>query len=483
MATASTPENELFDLAKERVKAFGSRDAAVKGLGKVPSQHRRLVFDAINAVYPPQETLTPEAAQKEAFRLQLPEQDVERAMSLTGSILKGVGQTAAQSVLPTVGAAAGTLAGPLAGVASPVLAAGGEALNQQLGITDPSLLQIALTGGLTAAPHLVNVARGLGSRSMAESLNVIGEKEAKSLVTRLQPGVAASTLFQAATQQNMQIPAGKAMTAAKEVLEELSKADVPTRVLRPAQRLFNRLSESQGSLTPKEISQRLSQWGELVGSLEAERGTGLGAAKKVLKALNNSLDDAAEDAAAPKLLQVAREAYRREQVVNRLDEAITNAAKIKRGVGGTVQFNPQEVIKSLGREKFYEKAFSATERKEIEGLLKKINEIPVIPPGGRQPFGSGPTIQNLAIRGGLAGVGGFAGGPAGMAAGIAIPTIHRIYKDIALAVSFPEGRRFIGRLLAGSDGKITTKGGQILGAYISSQFASGPETEGATGIE
>ena len=469
---AGDSDAELFQLAVERAKGFGSREEAQRQMAVVPAKHRRLVLDAINSAYPPSEALTPEAAKREAFQLQMPKQDLERSIETGKSLLAQTGalQTAATAL-------GGAFGGPLGAIGA---AGGSEAIAQKLGITEPSINQVLISMGLTAAPYGLSVARQLGPRKMAESLNVIGEQAAKRHVATLRPAESATALFKAATSQNIEINAVNTLKAASDVVDELAGADVSTKVLGPAKRLLKKLEESGGSLTPSELQQRLSQWGELAGSLEGPPGgkplPGYGAAKKVLASLNQTLESSADEIGGA--LSYAREVYRKTRVVDRLENALDKASQIKRGTGGMTQFDPQKVIKSLKAEPFYEKAFSVAERTELEGLLKKINEIPVIPPGGRQPIGSGRFWEQVGIRGAMAGGTLAAGGGAFTAAGVAgIPTAHRVFKDIALAFSFPEGRTFLKNLLTSYRGKMTPRAAQILSAYVASQFATSPEIE------
>lgn len=131
------------------------------------------------------------------------------------------------------------------------------------------------------------------------------------------------------------------------------------------------------------------------------------------------------------------------------------------------------MLQKLKSDRFYESAFTAAERGEIEKLLKTLNRIPVLPPPGGQQFGAGRGLQRLAQIGAGGAFGQFAGGPEmagiGAVAGAVIPPAAEMFRNVGLALSMKEGRALLGALLSGSDGAITPHVAAMLGAFAASQ--------------
>ena len=398
------------------------------------------------------------------------------------------------AVLPTVGGIAGAAFG--GGVGTPfgmtvpggVIGGGigsgiGEGLNQLLGITEPSLTEIGKAaaipmaiGGATAA--LRPLMPFATSGRAAQTLNALAPEEAASKVGAMLPKVPASSLFKQAAAAQVTIPMNRTMHMIDDMLDDLTNVSsgvqkANSQVIGYLKGLRNTLTTSPHGLSPLALQRELEGAGNVVKSVNVKGGTGSGAIKQAFKAMVNDLDDAAKMAnmALPgaQTLVAARDAFKKESVLKEIGEAITDATKHLRGQGEFVQFNANAVLKSVAKNPFYEKALSATERGEVESLLKLLNKIPALRPGAGAQFGSGrlATMAASATAGGGAGfaAGGPIGGGIGTAAGMAIPPMVEFGKNVATALQMSTGRALMRELLTQSKGVATPQVASIIAAY------------------
>lgn len=422
---------------------------------------------------------------------------------------KGTAETllrfGSQAALPVAGAFGGAGLGAALLPLRPVLgtflgeAAGGmagEAMNQLGGITEPSTAQLLLSG--VAAPA-GRTSRAIGplvppTTKGARFLNIAGAKEFDDFLQRFTPKKAASQLFKEATGMGVQIPVPKLSQRLDELIADLQKRSTPATAVKPLKKLRDKLQQGGFQLTPDEINRELELLGELQSSLKMKGGTGLGAIKRARSALEVDLDAVVNQGqalgmAAPEAVQTlraARQATLRQKTLDELAELGANAMKPLRGQGEAMQFNAAEVIRGLKKNDFYERAFNASERKEIESLLGKINRIPALPPGAGSQFGSGRFMGRLGsmAAGGLGGgilaervTGGAIeaseGAAAGIVAGLAVPPLTNQVRVISQALHFKAGRELLGQILKANNGNLTAESLSIVAGFVRAATAEG----------
>ena len=403
-----------------------------------------------------------------------------------------VGSFVKPSILPTVGsigvpAAATALLGPANAPFVPLesgIGSGlGEAANQALGITEPSLAQIGLSAALpTALGYGANAVRAgkqfLGAKG-AETLNQLAPEEAKRMVGSLRGSENVGQLFKDATAQGVKVPAKQTASALDDLLTQMGNPSVGIQKARGKVEKYlvglrERLTTQSGNLTPTQLQAELQGIGELQREAAAKGGPTAGAYKKLFGALSDDLEGAPA-------LKHARDVFKRETVLNDLDDAVNAAFKINRGQGEAAQFNANKVLNTLqdatdGMGKFFHQAFTKAERKDVTDLFKFLNTIPNLAPGAGQQFGAGRAIaKTLGPIAAGSGAGFAMGGPAGSGIGAAVgailPPVADTGKMMLQAWRMPGGRNLIKSLLSNSDGSVTPQVLQTLGAFVSGQMA------------
>ncbi len=408
-----------------------------------------------------------------------------------GSFMK---QFVKPAVLPTAGGIAGAAFGGGVGTPFGMTIPGGivggsigsmlgEAGNQALGITEPSLGQVGMAGVLPLAAGAAGAALRplmpfMSAGKAGQTLNALAPEEAAAKVGSMMPKVKASVLFNQATQSKVTIPMNRTTHMIDDMLDELTNVSggvqkANSQVIGYLKGLKNTLTTSPQGLSPDRLQRELEGAGNVVKSVKVKGGTGSGAIRQAFKAMVNDLDDAAKMAnpsqPAAQVLMAARDTFKRESVVKEIGEAITDATKNLRGQGDFVQFNANQVLKDIGKNRFYHDALSATERGEVESLLKLLNKIPALRPGAGAQFGSGRVQEMLrmsAIGGGTGAMaGGGPGAAVGAAVGAAIPPIVEFGKNVATALQMSTGRALMKELLTQSKGVATPQVASIIAAY------------------
>lgn len=416
---------------------------------------------------------------------------IDRAAQKTKGI---VNKFIKPAVLPTAGgiagAAFGTGVGTPLGMAVPggilgssLGSALGEAGNQALGITEPSLKEVGLAG---AIPLATGTAVALGRSALpfmsagkaAQTLNALAPEEAAAKIGSLKPAIPSSALFKQAAAANVSIPMNRTVHAIDSMLDDLTNVSTGvqranSQVIGYLRGLKNKLTTSVGGLSPLSLQRELEGAGNVIKSVNVRGGTGSGAIKKVFENMVNDLDDAAKFAnpAQPgaRALLAARDTFKRESVLKEIGEAITEATKTLRGQGDFIQFNPAAVLRDIGKNRFYKEALSATERTEVESLLKLLNKIPALRPGAGQQFGSGRVqemIRSSAMGSGLGFLhSGGEGAAIGAAVGAAIQPVAEFGLNVTTAMQMQTGRALLKELLTQSKGVATPQVTSILAAY------------------
>jgi len=390
-----------------------------------------------------------------------------------------------------LGAAAATpFVGPLGPAMIPFASFTGELINQQVGITEKSKMALAAAfafpmfaqGGASA----IRAGKGfLFPGRAAALLNEMGEQEARKLILKFKPDQAFRELFEGLSEEAILV-APKTMGFMPQLLNDLKRIDPSAfaKEIRTIQRIVNKFEGGGGRISPADMQAMLEVLGTRVSQVKG--GKGLGALKATEEALFDDIEAMIRgsvgnlSAEQSTRLMAARRIYSRTKTVDRLDEAISAAFSPKRGSGEVEQFNPQQVIAAMKRDKFFRKVMDPAEQREIFTVLKKINRIPVLPPGTGVPFGSGGAMRGM-FRGTVVGTAAGAAGQAvglpvtpqmGAAIGALSPPVTRTIRDMALAMQFEEGRRLVWNLLLNTDGAYTPQIASLVGAFLAHKFAT-----------
>jgi len=356
----------------------------------------------------------------------------------------------------------------------------GEAVNQYFGITEESLSQLAIEAvappvGRAVSGVLKTASKVVTPGSGAKFLNELVGPESELLLSKLEPKERASALFKIADNLGGNIPMTNTINSLDAKIAKMSKLSTPPTALRPLKRLRSKLEEFGGQLSPSELQDELELFGELGFSIQKKGGTGVGELKQTFKDMVTDLDFAS-DVAGADVLRHARDTFKKGKSVENLRSFIDKATSVLRGSGESVQFNAKTVINNLKKDKFYKKAFSGQEQKEISDLLTRLNKIPGLgPTGGRSTslyraltetmFGA--AGMNLGFR-----AGGVSGAAIGASAAL-IPAALDISRNLALALQMESGRALLGDLIV--KGTLDARGAAILSIFVASQTAKSPQ--------
>lgn len=175
---------------------------------------------------------------------------------------------------------------------------------------------------------------------------------------------------------------------------------------------------------------------------------------------------------ATKLLG-ALQTYRREMSVNRLQKHVEDAMTLSRGQGADEQFNAAKVIRDLKKDRFFSKAFSHEEQKDIQDTLRILNEAPSLPPPASLVTGSRHVVERGVGALGGASIGGWMGAAAGFGLKDAADTV----RNLSFAMSTKTGRALV-RELAQSKGGFTNKrNASVIASYVTA-MKNQPTDEG-----
>jgi hypothetical protein len=179
-------------------------------------------------------------------------------------------------------------------------------------------------------------------------------------------------------------------------------------------------------------------------------------------------------------LKKALTIYLREKSIEDIGEYMKKAMNPLRGQGGDQQFNAAQVIRNLRDDRFFEKAFTVAERKDIIDTLNTINRAPALPTPSSVNAGSKRMNQRIAGAVAGAGAGAYAGGPMGAAAGAVAGFTARDAADFATNMSFAMstkvGRAMVKELAKTKGGLFTPRNASVLAAYTSA-LRHQPNTE------
>jgi hypothetical protein len=403
------------------------------------------------------------------------------------------------AALPTAGGIVGGMAGasfgPWGAVAGNSLGSmAGEAGNQALGITEPSMGNIALAGGVPAAmgaaTQLAKPVMAFAGAKGAQMLNALAPDEATLHLAKLQPKVPSAVLFKTATDAQVKIPMNRTLHAIDDMLDEVADVSRGTKAVNSVSSnhlkgLKDLLLTNPQGLSPKVLQRELEAIGHVkAGMGKSTKGGGAGRLDQVFKHMSNDLDDAAEMASAAqpgaRALVAARATWKKESVLKEIGEEITNVTKDINNKEG-VSFNAAAVKNKLRKNEFYEEALSEFERKDFEDILTMLKHIPALRPGAGQQYGYGVGGKITRFAAGGAGVGHQVGKYAGQAFGVegleipgavaggiiggSSPYIAEFGRNFTTAMSMDTGRALMKQLLTESKGTVTPQVASVIAAY------------------
>lgn len=400
-------------------------------------------------------------------------------------------QWAKQAALPTVGAVGGgMLTGP-GGV--PMGAMAGESMNQILGITENDPMQIALQGAIPVAGRAVGAGLKAGARVggswMAEQLNRLAPEAAATFLAKFAPAANPRGLFESAAASNLNVPVRNLMKTIRKELPNLRAGGAQPEGWQQAAGeltdIRNLIILNGGALPAKDLIRQHQALGELMAGAK-------GNARRVYANLYHELGDEVDtyitkkgtDTAAAMGIKQAWADYKRQATVN---EILTNVKQVTthlKNQGENVSFNGGRLMDLVEKNRFFDTAFSETEKAEIKSVLGKLNTIPALRPGAGQQFGSGQVMQGLrmgALAGGVTGMvshNPYLSGAA-LATGTAIPPIAITVRNIWTAVQTGIGRTLLSELIKAGKGDLTPQAVSILSAFATSTQAN-PVTAQAT---
>lgn len=392
-----------------------------------------------------------------------------------------------ESVAPTVGGLAGRMIGtrlgsPMLGEAGGAMA--GEGVNQMLGVTEPSLKDILLAGGLSLAGDVVGKGVTAGLRRLPGAPAVLHEAAAEKLpaiATRHAPAQTAESLYAIVRRQNPPIPIGRLHGAVLKVKNELaaplSKAGEDSQLRTLVNDIEREIVTTPGQELPFErlwaTQKRIS---DMIDATETKGGQAHGALELLKKSINESFNQAAAvgNPALPAVaaLRAANAANAREGVVKDLTKLFSEEGAgigIRSDIGtmGTggpqLEIRPNSLLKQIGKsdiKKFLPPGEYEALRRDLTEMGK---ELPALGAMRGADAGSKLRIGRIAgsgatgtLIGALTGAdpstAALIGGSVGTLIGAWAPEI------IAKAVVSPPGRALLRRLTQQGGGRLTQAG-------------------------
>lgn len=419
----------------------------------------------------------------------IPEPGPSSAGEDVSALAKAAGRIAKTSAAPTVGsvalpAAITALTGP-ANLPFIPLEQGlgsflGEGFNQLTGITEPSLKQLGMSAIVPMATgYGMNALRG--AAVLPKELNTRAPQMATDQMKNYR-GTPSKVLFDQATQEGVSIPLSATTTALQELRNSIADATPAARKAFETvvkQTGLEDLATNPNGVSPAKMQYLLADVGKLQAKAAKDGGLQSGYLKKFFSSLSDDLD---KSGAA---LGPARDAFKRESVLNEIDDAINGAMFIKKGQGLQPEFSANKVLNTLnktneGLGKFFSQSFSKAEQKEIKDLFGFLNTLPSLKPGAGQQYGSGQFWNKIANAGAGSGIGAGAGfaisGPAGAAIGgglgLMAPEAANMGSTILQAWKMPGGRQLVRNLLMNSEGAASPHVAATLSAFVTGATAT-----------
>lgn len=380
----------------------------------------------------------------------------------------------------------------------------GDKLNQLAGISpdgeDGALTQGGIQGLVAAGQKALRVAYPWVGRKGAVTGNQIAETEARREIAKHMPQVESQTLFDEAAKDKASIPMDQTYSFVRNKINSMLSHD-PTA---NRQNLGAKLKQNYGaageamykiyqhSKTGPNMMSDTWHWqhtrlGHTIGAMgrssELTSKLGESEAKGLYGSMLDDLERAAEHersakstgvtthaataiGAAPtslgatKLLAALR-TYRKEQSVARLQQYVEDAMRPLSGHGTDEKFNAAKVSRQLDKDRFFPKAFTPQEQKEIKGMLGMLNRVPPLP----TPAGVDAGSKRVMERAAAATAGNVVGGLPAAVAGYALKDLGTLGRNFAFAASTKVGRELLKELNKSPGGVFNKRGASVLAAY------------------
>lgn len=420
-----------------------------------------------------------------------PMQDIMQSTDWAG--LRRLGYGLAPSIAPMVGAVGMTpMLGPVGGAITGGVM--GEAFNNAIGLTEPSIGSYAAQGlippALKGVAGLKRVGGAFGEKAGAETLNRLASPEIRNILQQYKPPTPSNVLFQKIDKSQAQVPVPATRQTSQEQIANIGKS-MPG--FRESYNTLKKQLEGVRDQTKKTGFVPIQTYQRLLHDVgthikAADRAGGVEAAgyKSLYKSLMEDLEKAPSRMKGPeaKILAEARDAFKRERVL----EDIGDLARpfTMAGHGDVERFRANKIINRLkdpddALGKFYQQSFTPDEQKGLMSSLVTLNKIPPIPAPRGTDAGSKERLGQIAGILGGGGAGAAAGAAGGLgaegaglgaAAGYLIPKIHTMVTNYNIANNTQAGKALIKELWQGSGGKFSPQFWSALEAFAASQAAN-----------
>jgi hypothetical protein len=340
-----------------------------------------------------------------------------------------------QSALPIAGQLIGGGLGGMPGAMAGGFA--GEAINQAVGITPRSNVQLGLAAaGEPAARALGALARPLVrgfTRSLPKAVET-GQEVAREMGQEIPAivrgaGPSADDLYAQVRQYNPPINLAQTRDALKGVITEqmqsVRSARDP-RLLRMAQDLTELIEANPQGVPFQQVDANLKRINARIAAPQAGGGGEWGAYKSLRRALGQDLDTAASgtglQADAANALKAAQTQFKREVAANELSDSVTRAMSPVQQKDGTIiqTIRPTQIARDIQRGTIDLPGVSAAEKQQVVGALDKMSALTIKPEAGPgAATGSGRVIRGALAASGVGAAAGAAFGPVPAALGAA----------------------------------------------------------------
>ena len=407
-----------------------------------------------------------------------------------------------RAALPTAGAVVGGMVSP--GMGIPLGGMAGEAANQILGITEPSLTQVGLQGIVPMAAKggaaaLQRAPKMLPGASAA--LQEEGAATARGLPNVIAPPARSSAMLYENLKSYNDVSIDTPhlvkevnhLRAMEQKIAEGLKSEPLLKVTgglkekagaTPAKMEAGKIVDAQGhpilrevapakerGLTFGDFKENFERLGKKIGATDEPELKG--AYKSLYRSMLDDLESASKLAKGEpaKLFKEARTAYKREFARMDFAEAIE-----KRGINKAGEYldqvNPNAIARWIKSDdaKFFREAVTSQEMQSIERTLKQLSQIPTVPVKRGAPIGSGRRIATLGLG---AGIGGYAGG--GLGAAVGAYAMDKGSDLIARALMSDTGRKALIKIVTANGGRFGQDEAALLSAYVTGGVSPGAE--------
>jgi hypothetical protein len=310
--------------------------------------------------------------------------------------------------LPVAGTVAGTaVGGPMGAMGGEMAGSyGARKLNVALGLEEPGMVgDIAAAALPPAVAGIGKVIKGVAKRlpGVSYGMQELGTEEVRAIAPALRPKISSDTLYHRVAQENPPVDLHEVGKVAHRMLTEQMK-------LAPEQRSAPIVNAAQGWLdmaTSPNGADFQSAWlaqKQLRQHIAGVGGLDEGARRQLDAAIMKDFEHTQGPASA--MLKAANKNYRKERaledLVGMVEGNITGAVQGQ----GTPRINAGAIEKrfekALREDDLFAGAFTKLEQEDIASTLTEISKYPALGASPGASYGSG----------GVAGIGGWAGGTA-----------------------------------------------------------------------